>query len=110
MSKILSARIRENYKYEKPDGNEGVINSVEFRCSVRDTDDDVIGGCDVRRYTAQIDDLKHIFDGYDPATPVKDFVSKILGRECIFETKAVQFGDKVSERLVHVTFILQKGG
>ena len=110
MSKILSARVRENYEYEKPDGNKGKINSVEFRCSVRDTDDDVVGGVDVRKYSAQIDDLKYIFDGYDPATPVKDFVAKILNRECIFETKAVQFGNSVSERLVHVTFISQKGG
>lgn len=107
MSKIVGAKIRENFKYQREDGSESVINSVEFRCLTRSIGDECIG-FDVCRYTAQIDELKYIFDEYDPAMPLKDFVKLILNEECILETKSQQSKYGVTDKLVHVTFL--KGG
>lgn len=107
MSKIVGAKIRENFKYQREDGTECVINSVEFRCLTRSIGEECIGS-DVCRYTAQIDELKYIFDDYDAAISLKDFVKMILNEECILETKSQQSKFGVTDKLVHVTFL--KGG
>ncbi|MGM9645946.1 MAG: hypothetical protein ACI3XS_04600 [Eubacteriales bacterium] len=105
MSKIVGAKIRENQTYTKPDGSEGVINSVDFRCVVRDAGEGIVG-YDVRRYSAKIDDLKYIF-GLDPSSygNITDYVKSLLCRECILETKASAFDGKLTEQLVGVTFL-----
>lgn len=104
MSKIIGAKIRENFKYQREDGTEGVLNSVEFRCMTPAIGDECLGS-DICRYTAQIDDLKYIFKNYDEAVPVREFVESIIGAECILETKSQQSKFGVVDKLVQVHFI-----
>lgn len=104
MSKIIGAKIKENYKYQREDGTEAVLNSVEFRCITPAIGEDNVGS-DICRYTAQISDLKYIFKDYDAAVPVKDFVESIIGAECILETKSQQSKFGVVDKLVQVHFI-----
>ena len=104
MSKIIGARIKENFKYQREDGTEGVLNTVEFRCITPAIGDDNVGS-DICKYTAQISDLKYIFSNYDEALSLRDFVESILGVDCILETKsqASKFG--VIDKLVQVHFL-----
>ncbi|MBQ7226549.1 MAG: hypothetical protein IJX02_08140 [Clostridia bacterium] len=104
MSKIIGARIRENFKYQREDGTEGTLNSVDFRCITPAIGDDNVGN-DVCRYTAQIPDLKYIFKDYDEAMPLRDFVESIIGKECILETKSQQSKFGVVDKLVQVHFL-----
>ncbi len=104
MSKIIGAKIRENYRYQKEDGTEGVLNSVEFRCMTTAIGDECLGS-DICRYTAQISDLKYIFKNYDEAVPVREFVESIIGKDCILETKSQQSKFGVVDKLVQVHFI-----
>ena len=104
MSKIIGAKIKENFKYQREDGTEAIVNSVEFRCITPAIGDDNLGS-DICKYTAQISDLKYIFKNFDEAVPLRDFVESVLGVECILETKsqASKFG--VVDKLVQVHFI-----
>ena len=105
MSKIVGAKIRENQTYKKEDGSDGVINSISFRCVVRDAGDGIVG-YDVRTYFCKISDLPYIF-GENPTSrgSLVDYVKSILFRDCIFETKASSYNGNVSEQLVGVTFL-----
>ena len=104
MSKIIGAKIKENFKYQREDGTEGILNSVEFRCITPAIGDDNVGS-DISRYTAQISDLRYIFKNYDEAVPVREFVESLLGKECILETKSQQSKFGVVDKLVQVHFI-----
>lgn len=106
MAKIIGAKIKENVTFKREDGTEGVINSVEFRCIIKDVGAGIVG-CDVCRYTVSIEDLPQVFDVKE-IKDVKSFCRDVLDRECYLDTKATAFGGRVSEKLVGVTF--KEGG
>ena len=106
MAKIIGAKIKENVTFKREDGTEGEVNSVEFRCVIKDVGADIVGG-DVCRYSVAIEDLPEVFDVKE-IKDVKQFCRGVLNRECYLDTKATAFGGKVTERLVGVTF--KEGG
>ena len=105
MSKIIGARIIENKKIMGDDGQERVINKVEFRCVIRETATECIGQ-NVARYNCAIDELRQIFEK-DPRDyrTITEYCSAMLDRECVLETKASAFQGVLSERLIHVMFL-----
>lgn len=102
MAKIVGVKITENKEYKREDGTEGSINSVEFRCIVKDLGDGV-HGFDVKRYKAKIEDLPQIFN-VEHVNNVTEFCKKLLNRDCIIQTSASTFEGKLTERLVDVIF------
>ena len=106
MAKIIGAKIKENVTFKREDGTEGEVNSVEFRCVIKDVGADIVGG-DVCRYSVNIEDLPEVFDVKE-IKDVKNFCRSVLNRECYLDTKATAFGGRVCEKLVGVTF--KEGG